>query len=202
VTGYTPNRGYPFPSSERETGNGAAATEVFARAVAADLDVIDAGWATELQHSTIVLTIASDLTPLGSGGLYGVSMDTVVKLTAGVGLKFSGAGIGVATDGDGWYHITGQCHSKANGTITAGAQHRVQLEHLGAEYGGFVTKRMYYSESFQAGSLDMYTTIEAVVHLVAGDEVRMRFFHTNTGSDARVVVAGTRLTGTLIVSDS
>lgn len=201
MTSYTRNRGYPYPSSEREAGNGGLHSELLARAVAEDLDGIDAGWAGLLQRPTLVLSIFADQTGLSNNALYSVFTDVVDK-QVGTALESSGVGMRVAKGGDGWYHITGQLHSRAEGAITADAQHRMQLEHIIPQYGNLATYRMYYYESFQSGSLDMYTMGEAVVHLTYGQEIRMRFFHTNTGSTGRVVVAGTRLTGSLIVPDA
>lgn len=201
MTSYTDNRGYPFPSSPREAGNGGLHSELLARAVAADLDVVDATWAGLLQRSSINLTLAADITPISASGLATVFMDTVEK-QVGPSLVHTGIAIGVTETGGGWYHITGQVHSKANGTITADAQHRVQIEHTYPLLGLIATKRMYYSETFQSGTVDMYAAIEVVLHLAYGEEARMKFFHTNTGSDARVVAANTRLTATLIVPDA
>jgi hypothetical protein len=198
VTSYTTNRGYPYPSSEREGGNGGLHSELLARAVAADLDVVDAEWAALLQRPSIILSMTSDLTGLSTGGIYGVSMSTVDK-QVGTDVVYSGTGVRAAKPG--WYHITAQLRSKASGTITAAAQHRVQLEHVKPVYGSLATVQMYYTETFQAGSLDNYLMIDVVVHLLLNEEVRMRFFHTNTGSTATVVAAGTRLTAAQIVRD-
>jgi hypothetical protein len=174
---------------------------MLARAVAADLDVIDTGWASQSQRATLILGCLADQTPLSPNGNYAIFTDQVEK-QVGTELEVGSFGLRVSKGGDGWYHLTLQCHSRANGTITADAQHRCQIQKLALEYGNYVSKRTYYFESFQSGSLDMYTMGEAVVHLAYGEEIRPQFFHTNTGSDARIVASGTRLTGSLIVLDS
>lgn len=202
MTGYTEHRGYPYPSSERETGNGGLHSEQLARKVAGDLDVIDAGWAAELQRSSIILSLASDVSPLIANALHTVALTTVVKQTTGLGLAVDNIGLTVAKGGAGWYHFTAQTQSKANGAITANAQHRIQLDHIHQAYGGLVTSQTYCTESFQAGSGDMFLMVDAVVHLSYGDKMWLRFLHGNTGSDGRVVAAATHLTGSLIVKDS
>lgn len=201
MTSYTRNRGYPYPSSEREAGNGGLHSELLARAVAADLDLIDAGWAAELQRPTIIAGLSGNSGNLIANTAPTLNLNTVEKQVGSL-LTLSGLGLVVAEGGNGWYHLTCQVHSQAVGAITADAQHRAQIDHSETLYGTITTKRMYYFESFQSGSLDMYTMGEAVVHLTVGDAVRLRFFHTNAGSDARVLQSGTRLTGTLIVLDS
>lgn len=202
MTDLTKNRGYPFPSSERETGNGGLFSELLARAVAADLDAVDRDWAAELQHSTMVLNMSADLTPLTNGTEYSVFFNTLEKRTTGLGLKATQLNyLTPDVGGEGWYHVIATCQSKANGTITAGAQHRMHLNVNGDRYGAPFVKRTYYFNTFQRGTLDNYMGGEAVVHLGTNESMRMGFFHLNTGSDARVVAAGTRLTATLLVRD-
>jgi hypothetical protein len=197
---YTDNRGYPYPASAREAGNGGLASEVLARAVAADLDYLDAGWAGEMQHSAVVLRKNTDQTGINASSATTFLMDILDKKTTGLGLGNSTVALSVVAGGEGWYHVNATLHSKASGAITAGAQHRLQLQELYTNsYGNFAERRVRYTETFQQGVTDNYNQLNACVYLGLGDQVRMQLYHTNTGSTATIVASGSRLIATKIV---
>lgn len=201
MTDYTQNRAYPFPSSERETGNGGLHSELLARAVAADLDQIDADWAGEMQRSTLLLSLAADVTGLFNGNDNSLDLETVDKQTTGLG-AYSSPGfdlVRVRPGGEGWYHVVASLRTRAEGAITANAQHRLILEVTETKLGAIVSRDKIWVTSFASGSTDVYNQMEAVFYLGKGDQLYMKYLHYNTASTCRAVATGTRLAVTKIV---
>jgi hypothetical protein len=192
-------RGYPYPSNGREGGRGGSHSEALARAVARDLDGLDAAWPLLQAPASIVLRMSASSDNRAASLENPVSMDIVDKIT-GTGLANDASGVRVVAGGEGWYHVVATCRSNAMGAITAGAQHRLQLQEQTTNSAGILVQRlMRYTETFQQGSTDNYNQLEAMIYLGVGDKVRMWFFHTNTGSLGRVVNTGTRLMATKIL---
>jgi hypothetical protein len=185
VTSYSRNRRYPSPSSDKELGNGGLASEVFARAVARDLDRVDAGWAAELQHPTATMTLSADQAGyfLASNDQV-IPFDTLEHASTGVGLvPQAGAGsFTVVKGGDGFYSFTVAVHTVASGTVTANARHRVSINRNGNLYGAFQTKNVFYAETYQQTGVEIYLALETVARLEYGDTVESHYFHVNAST--------------------
>jgi hypothetical protein len=194
MTSYTPNRDYPFPSSNREAARGGTHSEALARAVAADLDVLDAGWAAELTKPTVMIALSADQTGYTPNNETPILFTTTEKST-GVGI-IAGQTITVSTLGQGWYHVTGCTCAGASGTITANARHRLSLAVYKFQYGNQVDVDVRYSETYQAGSQDCYNTLDSIMYLAPGLTLTARYLHSNTGSNVTVKTGMTRLCAT------
>jgi hypothetical protein len=199
MTSYTPNRGYPYPSSAREAGNGGLHSELLARAVARDLDTVDAGWAAELQHSTVTLQMTSDHAGYGANSDQGVFFDGLEHGSSGLGLfQFSGQQtLGVAKGGDGWYDVTGALRAISTGGVTGAARHIATLRKSRFLFGGEDIIDTWSVEAYQAGTAEISITVQAVMHLAFGEELALYYFHTNA-SGMTLRQAGTNLGATLI----
>jgi hypothetical protein len=200
VTSYTRNRGYPYPSSEREAGNGGLHSELLARKVAQDLDAVDAAWAAELQKPTAQLTLAVDRVdyfPANQDA--GAPFDTLEHASTGVGLTAStGSGnFFMAKGAAGWYHFSASLHTAAAGVVTAGARHRMSIVRLGNLYGTFQTKEARYCETYQTASSDVFNSLECVMRVEPGDTIQVNYLHAN-GSGMTAKGTGCRFSGTLI----
>lgn len=187
---YTDNRRYPYPESAAEVGNGGLHTELLARAVDADLSALASAWANALVRSTMIAEQKlGDSFPFIAGSEGSVSPDTVSSRT-GLGVRNT-PGI-VRADLPGWFKITGHIRSKATGTISAAAQHRVGLVHYrpAKTAGSLDVVGARYALAFQAGTADMYNGVTGMFRLIAGDQVWLTFFHQNAGSTVVVVGSG------------
>ena len=199
---YTPNRGYPYPKDEKETGNGGLHSELLARAVAADLDTLDAGWAAELGHSTVLLKLNGDKTGfIANDANQGVFFDDVDHASTGPFL-FSGAGsqvIAVNRGGDGWYHCNGSLRALPSGTVNDGARHRLGIVvfEFVLSQGTIVDAR--YAETYMNSTQDITMTVDGMFYLRFGQTLEMRYLHANTSSDMTVRAAGTHLAATRIM---
>lgn len=201
MTLYTDNRGYPYPASDREAGNGGLHSEQLATAVQRDLDDLDTQWAAELQHSTANLILNAPRTNLfANDANQPMLFDTFEHASSGLGL-FTYAGmqqLGVAKGGQGWYHVAGAIRAGASGTITAAARHSLRLRLTEYKFGtGFVVREDMV-DTYQAGTTDINITIESVMYLAYGQDLSLYYFHTNTGSSMTAQVAGTSLAATLL----
>lgn len=198
---FTTYRGYPIPSSERETGNGGLHSELLAQAVAADLDVLDPGWAAEMQHATQILTMSANQTGFAAASDQPVLFNTITKQTSGIGLNSSQV-LAPARGGDGWYHVNCAMRFAASGTITANALHRLDLRTLHNVDNVILTKQSRPVETIQVGSLNIFLQIEAMILLRygKGEQVWPYYTHTNTGSTMTAVANGSFLTATKIVA--
>ena len=200
MTLYTPNRGYPFPASPREAGNGGLHSELLARAVARDLDALDAAWAAAAQPSTKVMnknTDTTNLTANAGGSGFAIFMDVVEKQT-GQAFTTETDELAVAAGWGGWFLVNCQLRSKAQGAITAGARHTLFLRVLGPGRTGNLTElETRRADTFANGAtVDIYNQIQGMIRLEAGNRIWIGFDHTNTGSN--VTVQGTGTGGTKI----
>lgn len=200
MTSYTKYRGYPFPSSEREVGNGGLHSELLARAVARDLDTVDASWAGELQKPTSILTKTGDASGFWTPNFDQFApFDTLEHASTGVGIRGStGSGsFSVPASAQGWYHFSLSIHSVASGTVTANSRHRISIQRLGSAFGSFQLKEARYCETYQPASGEIYNTVEGVMYVEANDSVEAHYFHTNA-SNMTMRATGSRFAATLI----
>jgi hypothetical protein len=207
VTLYSRYRGYPYPRDAKEAGNGGLHSQLLAEAVERDLGVLDAGWAAEADRPTLMATKNGDQTGIGSGLSGATSLDnwTVEKLTGPTifpsltGTFRPNPGMG------GWFHVSLTMRTKASGTVTADAVHRIGLRTFRVSaIGNYDTIETRWSQSFQTGSADMYNELNLVVYLTYTLPCRPYFQHTNTGSTATVVgsgTGGTRISFTRILGE-
>lgn len=200
MTEDTRYRRYPIPTSARETGNGGAHSEALARAVAADMDALDAAWAAEAVHATASLTLSADANVGGSNSETSISLNQV-EHQSGVGIIPSpGSGtFGVPKGVSGWYHIAANIRAGATGAITANARHLLMLKVWSSPYGYFINREIRYTETFQSGSLDVYNALEGMFFLDSTFTVGLYYLHTNVGSTVAVRAASSRFTATRIV---
>lgn len=196
MTEYTRNRGYPYPKDAKECGNGGLHSELLARAVALDLDALDAAWTAAAARPSIVMVPNADGTNISSN-VSSLVINWTTEKQVGTGIVGSGTAVRVTT-APGWFHVTCTMHTRAEGAITANAQHRIELDEDGLVGGSYKLRLRRYATTFQAGSNDVFNSIDCVTKMDASDQIRVRFFHTNTASNGRIVVAGTRLIMTRI----
>lgn len=200
MTSYTRHRGYPYPSTDREMGNGAVHSEELARAVARDLDVVDADWAAELQKPTSILTRSADISAyFNANQELSVPYDTVEHASTGVGLTASpGSGsFFVPAGAAGWYHFMASLRTIASGTVTAAARHRLAIVRQGNLFNTFQTIESRPVETYQATGQEVYNTVECVMHVDPGDSVIVTYFHVNA-SNMTMRSAMSRFSGSLI----
>lgn len=199
MTSLTRYRRYPVPSNQREYGNGGLHSELLARAVALDLDVLDAAWAAELLDSTLINTLASDLTGISSGDSYWVLLDTVERFTNGEpGLLNAASEVNIGTpDGGGWYDFSVTLHVQSAGAITVNARHRMECRIYRPEFGTFTIIDSFNQEEYQTGSQDIYLNVGFCAGLGYGDFLVPVYSHTNA-SGANVKAAATRVSATKI----
>lgn len=192
MTSYTQNRAYPYPSSEREAARGGTHTEALARAVASDLDVLDAAWAAEQAKLTAILSLSSNQTGIPANTEFGVSFNSAEK-TPPTSLMTIGSSVFCKAAGAGWYQVTGCTRAGASGAITANARHRMSLVTYRFQYGNVADIEARYSETYQTGSQDCYNTLDAIMYLDGTRTLEMRYLHSNTGSTVSIKSGMTRL---------
>lgn len=195
MTSYTPNRGYPYPSSDREGARAGTHSEAMARGVAADLDVLDAAWAAELAKLTAIINLSSNQTGLTANTEFSVSFNAAEK-TPNTALMVVGQAIFCKAAGAGWYHVTGATRAGASGTITANARHRMSLATYRFKYGTVSDIEVRYSETYQTGTQDCYNTLDTIMYLDETRTLEMRYLHSNTGSTVSIKSGMTRLCAT------
>lgn len=203
MTDYTKNRSYPFPSSDRETGNGGLASELLARAVARDLDEVDTDWAAELQRRSAQMTRSADLAAyFASSQTLSVPYDTLEHASTGLGISTSlGSGSFFALAGrGGWYHFSASVHTLASGTVTANARHRMSIARYGAQFNSFQLKQARYCETYQPSGSEIFNSVEAVFHVDPGDTIQVDYFHLNA-SAMTLRASGSRFSAALIWAD-
>ena len=201
MTSYTDYRGYPYPASEREPGNGGLHSEQLATAVQRDLDDLDTQWAAEMQHSTVNLILSADRTSLINGDVnQPLLFDTFEHASSGLGLfTFGGMQqLQVARGGNGWYLVTAALRAGASGTITAAARHSLRVRVSGTKFSTGYTVREDLVDTYQSGTADISITIETVMYLAFGQTLGCWYYHTNAGSSMTARVAGTSLAATLL----
>lgn len=200
MTDYTRNRRLPFPSSEREVGNGGLHSELFARAVARDLDTVDASWAAELQRPSAQMTRSADVAGyFNSNQTLSVPYDTLEHASTGLGISTSlGSGSFFALAGrQGWYHFSASLHTVASGAVTANVRHRMSIARYGNKFGSFQLKQARYCETYQPAAGEVYNSVEAVLYVEPGDNIYVDYFHLNASS-MTLRASGSRFSATLI----
>lgn len=191
MTSYTRYRKYPYPSSEREVGNGAAASEALARAIALDLDTLNAGWAAAPIRTSKILTLSANGATQSSGSLLSISFNTVSTTRGSSGLSSDGTGIRITdSSAEGWYYINVNAQMQPTGTVTVNAKFELWLQQLRSNGAGTLVvpwngERLgnnYYSTTNPA--LD--NRVMGMIRLQLNDRVWCKWRHTNTGSVARI----------------
>jgi hypothetical protein len=196
VTSYTKYRRYPYPSSEREVGNGAAASEALARAVALDLDTLDAGWAAAPVRTSKILTLSANGTAGGVNVLSSITFNTVSTTKGSAGLASDGTGLRITDQtAAGWYYVNINAEMQATGAVTVNAKFELWLQQLRSNGAGTLVvpwngERLgntYYSTTTPA--LD--NRVSGMLRLEVGDRVWCKWRHTNAASTARINQAQT-----------
>ncbi len=194
MTLYSRYRQYPYPRDAKEAGNGGLHSQLLAKAVARDLDEVDAEWATENARPTLMVTKSGDQGGIGSGLGGSTSIDNWTRekeVGPTIFTSLSGS-FRPALGQGGWFHVNATVRSKASGTITADALHRIGIRVLQLNTTGFYeTVNQRWSQSFQSGTADMYNQLDLMVYLTNSRIMRLELQHTNTGSTVTVVGSGT-----------
>jgi hypothetical protein len=193
VTSYTRYRRYPYPSSDREAANGAVHSEALARAVALDLDTLDAGWANGAIRTSKILTMSADSLALSSGGPYAVNFNTVNTTKGSAALIADGLGLTVGSGAEGWYYVTCTARLQPTGTVTVNAKFEMRLQHMRTNSGGVLTLRpngeRYKFTYYATTTAALDSEVGGLFRLQVGDRIWMRYAHTNTGSTAQIKAA-------------
>lgn len=194
MTDYTDNRRYPYPSSEREAGNGALHSELLARAVAADLDLLDAAWAQEPLKSTKIATLSADGSALSSGTDWTLLMNSVVKVT---GLWDTANPAQMQVSLPGWYYIVFNLHTVATGAVTANARHLCYIRQKRNNTAGILsTVSERWGDTFTTTGVDVYNKASGMFRMLAGDRIWCAFQHTNAASTVKPAATATFLSAT------
>ena len=194
MTSYTDNRRYPYPSSEREAGNGGAHSEALARAVAADLDVLDAAWALEPTKTTKIANLSADGSGLGTGTDWTLLMNNVVK---SIGSWDTNNPAQLQVSAPGWYYVTFNIHTVATGAVTGNARHICYLRQKRNNSAGITsTVDERFGDTYTTSVVDVYNKTAGMFRCLAGDRFWCAFQHTNAASTVKVSASGTYLTGT------
>lgn len=204
MTSYSRRRSYPTPASVRERANGGLDSELLGRAVAVDLDGVDAAWPQEANHSTVIYGLSGTQTGLIYNDYNNlISFNTLEAASAGgePGLFSSAAqGLSTVAGGEGWYHVKGSVQAQASGTVNAGALHRLQLRIHDFSLGGIAVET-YYADTQQQGANTNWTNVEAVVRLTPLRQAYLYYLHLNVGSTVNALATGTYLSGYKICGD-
>lgn len=191
MTSYTKYRKYPYPSSEREVGNGGAHSEALARAVALDLDTLDAGWAAAPLRTSKILTLSANGSAQSSGSLLSISFNTVSTTKGNAGLTSDGTGIRITDpSAAGWYYVNVNAQMQPTGTVQVAAKFELWIRQLRSNGVGTLVVPW---NGERLGATFYATTNPALDNRVAGlirleynDRVWCYFRHTNTVSTARI----------------
>lgn len=201
MTSYSRYRKYPSPTSDRERGAGGPHSEDFARAVARDLDVLDAGYLAVQQRPGSVMVRGADSGAIFiSGDTRYIPFDTVESTSPGGIQPSTGSSSFFVPRGfDGWYNINVTVHTAASGTVTANVRHRVSIVRTGQRYGNTTVLETREHETYQATATEIYMQVEGVMHIQYGDTLEARYFHANA-SDMILKAVGSRFSATLIAA--
>lgn len=196
MTSYTDNRRYPYPSSEREAGNGAAGTEALARAVAADLDTLDAGWALQSTRPVKILGLASTLTGFTNGVRSQIAFTQVNKVIQPAYFSSSISEMRVLVDG--WYFADLNFHAVPSGTVTVNARLQNWLNHYRPSTAGVLVHVDPGGERFgdtywPSATADCFNRVSGMFRAIAGDRFIIEMQHSNVGSTVNFPAVGTYL---------
>lgn len=195
MTSYTDNRRYPYPSSAREAGNGGLHSELLARAVAADLDNLDAAWAAEPTKATKIANLSADTGGQGTGSDWTVQMNNVVKST---GPWDSNNPAQMQVSLPGWYYVALNLRTDCTGAITVNAQHVCWVRLVRNNAAGVTaTIEERYAATYQpSATAGIYNRVGGMFRMLVGDRIWAAYRHTNTGSTVKVTASGTYLSAT------
>lgn len=195
MTSYTQNRGYPYPSSEREAGNGGRHSEALARAVAADLDVLDAGWVRQATRPSKIIGFPADSAGFSSGGTNSLDFGTITTVVAPEYFNTANSEVRIATGGDGWYFANMNLRIAPTGAVTVNARTQLWVRHLRSNAGGtLVTQTERHGDTFWPSStVDLFNRASGMFRMIAGDRIWVYWTHANVASTVKVVAAGTYL---------
>lgn len=196
MTDYTDNRRYPFPSSPREAGNGGLHSELLARAVAADLDVLDAGWALQATRPLKILGLASTLTGFTNGVRSTIAFTQVNKVIQPSYFSTSISEMRVLVDG--WYFGDLNFHAVPSGTVTVNARLQNWINHYRPSSAGILTHVPPNGERtgdtyWPSSTPDCFNRVSGMFRALAGDRFIIEMQHTNTGSTLNFPAPGTYL---------
>jgi hypothetical protein len=192
MTDFTKYRRYPYPSSEREVGNGAVASEALARAVALDLDTLDAGWAAAPIRTSKILTPSANGSAVVAGGSYLVQQFATVAATKGsAGLASDGTGLRILdASAEGWYWVNLNIEMAITGTVSIPAGFDVVLQQLRANGAGTLVvppNGERYGNTFTATSNStLDNRVSGVFRMQVNDRMWVRWKHGNGASTARI----------------
>jgi hypothetical protein len=193
VTNYTKYRKYPYPSSEREVSNGAAQSEALARAVALDLDTLDAGWAAAPIRTSKILTLTTNGTAVAAGSTFIVQQFGTVGTTKGsAGLVSDGTGVRIAdATAEGWYYANVNAELGITGTVTVPATFDVMIQHLKLNGSGALVEPAANGERIgnvftSTSNATLDNRISGIFRMTLNDRLWFRWKHGNTGSTARI----------------
>ena len=191
---YTARRGYPYPASAKEAGNGGLHSELLARAIDTDMTALQAAWAAELVGDTLIQELRNaDSSPMSSGGTPTPQFtDTITKQT-GTGIKTNTSAVYPARPG--WFQITAHSRARVTGATTAAARHQLILRHYRDDPGGgsLITVAERHALTFQGTTGDVFNTVSGIFQLRETDQVWMYYYHLNTAST--VILVGTSTFG-------
>lgn len=192
MTGYTDNRRYPYPTSAREAGNGGAASEALARAIAADLDVLDAGWAAAPVRSTKIIGLSADSGGFGSGSQSSWTPTTVVQVT---GSAYTTATSEIRVNLDGWYEANLNFAVAPTGALTVSSRLECWIRHYrNNAVGTLVTQSERFGDTYWPSSTaNLYNRVSGMFRMLAGDRLWVYWRHGNAASTVKILAQGSTL---------
>lgn len=202
MTSYSRRRGYPTPDSDREPGNGGLDSETLARAIALDLDGVDAAWPLEQQKPTKILGLSSNQTGLIANDDNNIITFTALEAEAPTTTPGLITGVTqslvTAPGGEGWYHVTASLAVQPSGGITNNALSRMILRLRDFSLPTSVVVERYDADAQNDGlsTAAIYLNTEAVVYMTEARQLSLYLFHQNVASTMNALVIGTYLSAT------
>lgn len=192
MTRYTDNRRYPYPSSPREAGNGAAASEALARAVAADLDVLDAGWNVAPIRSTKIIGLSADSGGFSSGNRTSWTPTTIVQTT---GAAYTTATSEIRVMQDGWYEVNLNFAVAPTGALTVSSRLENWITHYRSNsVGTLITQSEREGDTYwPSATANLYNRVSGMFRMLANDRIWVYWQHGNAASTVKVLAQGSTL---------
>jgi len=196
---YTPKQRFPYPSSAREYGNGAAHLESLAVVADAGLDRIGAQWTTLQSPGRVIYQLTSNYNIGVGNGLTDftppIPSYTTVVASSNVSLTFPFSTGGVAPSNYGWWDISIHVASQPTGAANAGTRRYLQANKINTNNRAGDDLAIYAWEDEEtssggitSGELNFMTRIDS---LTAG--LFIAYLHTNTSSSVNLLASGTFL---------
>lgn len=203
MTSNSRRRGYPGPASPRERGNGGLDTELLARAVAADLDVLDAAWPKQAQKNTKILGLTGTQTGCIASNENFINFNALeAEILGGDQGFYAGVAqqLGVLPGGEGWYHVTAGLCVQPSAAVTASALSRMVLKVQKSGGPSVIDLETYFADAQNDGTsnVPICMNTEFVTWFDRNITATMYYFHLNAASDMNALAAGTYLSGTKI----